>query len=171
MKAGDKFGRWTVIGRHSSDKNGTYWTCLCACGRIGVVKQYNLLNHRSSECQACCRTTAAVTRTLAAAESGVNRLISGYRNKAVARGYIWELTKERVAALVSMACHYCGGLPANTSKGSVNSFKYNGLDRLDNHGGYTRENTVPCCGLCNRWKSDLSVEEFLAHASRIAAAK
>lgn len=36
-----------------------------------------------------------------------------------------------------------------------------GLDRIDNKKGHTKDNTVVCCGLCNKTRSDnFSVEEM-----------
>ena len=51
------------------------------------------------------------------------------------------------------ACHYRGG--------SLPDYGY-ALDRKDNTRGYTRENVVPCCEICNLVKGDrLSYLEML----------
>lgn len=42
-----------------------------------------------------------------------------------------------------------------------------GFDRIDSGHGYTRDNTLPCCGRCNAMKSDLPLSEFLAHVAKI----
>jgi len=58
--------------------------------------------------------------------------------------------------LSSMSCRYCGG---------VNKTK--GIDRIDNKIGYTKENSVSCCKLCNYMKNNYSVDDFLAHIKKI----
>ena len=60
-------------------------------------------------------------------------------------------------------CHYCGG-PIDWS----NTMRYN-LDRKDNSKGYSKENVVVCCKLCNYLKADkFTYDEFLiiGHAVR-----
>ena len=48
-------------------------------------------------------------------------------------------------------CHYCGdGLPP---------FGW-GIDRKDSSKGYTTENCVPCCKVCNIMKNTLSYKDF-----------
>ena len=49
------------------------------------------------------------------------------------------------------SCHYCGEFIPTI-----------GIDRIDNSPliGYTKENIVACCSICNRFKMDLTVEEF-----------
>ena len=42
-----------------------------------------------------------------------------------------------------------------------------GIDRVDNFQGYHDDNVVPCCWPCNQMKRILSVEEFIAHISKI----
>jgi hypothetical protein len=53
---------------------------------------------------------------------------------------------------VSLPCHYCEG-----------DIGFNiGLDRKDNTVGYSYENVVPCCGICNSTKGKhLSYDEML----------
>jgi hypothetical protein len=53
-------------------------------------------------------------------------------------------------------CKYCG------LYGAV------GLDRVDNNVGYTYDNVVPCCVLCNFIKADLNVQVFLSQACKIS---
>jgi hypothetical protein len=51
----------------------------------------------------------------------------------------------------------------------VDTFRWNGIDRIDSSRGYTPENTVPCCSTCNLMKSDSTHEAFLAHIEAIYA--
>jgi 5-methylcytosine-specific restriction endonuclease McrA len=67
------------------------------------------------------------------------------RSKARSRKIEWNLTRSQYLELIVKACHYCR-LPFS-SKGI-------GLDRLNNDGGYTIENVVPCCAACNYARGD-----------------
>jgi len=54
------------------------------------------------------------------------------------------------------SCYYC------TSK-----IKTIGLDRVDNNKGYTINNIVSCCIICNKMKQNLSKTRFINHCKRI----
>jgi hypothetical protein len=41
------------------------------------------------------------------------------------------------------------------------------LDRKDSSLGYTKENCLVCCAVCNRMKLAQGYEEFLTHVARI----
>jgi hypothetical protein len=57
------------------------------------------------------------------------------------RGYEVSLTLEEFTTLRNNACFYCTGpLP----------LVGHGLDRLDNNEGYSKDNVVPCCTICNK---------------------
>lgn len=66
--------------------------------------------------------------------------------RAQKRGFEWDIPYEQFLELTKKDCFYCSQ-PINLS--GV------GLDRKDNKKGYTLENSVPCCGPCNRVKSDI----------------
>ncbi len=78
-----------------------------------------------------------------------------YAGNAKRRGLVWEIYFQHFAKLLSMPCKYCG---------TVNNV---GVDRVDNAIGYTIDNSVSCCSLCNYMKSDTSKDLFLAQCRRI----
>lgn len=47
---------------------------------------------------------------------------------------------------------------SNTFSARINL--YNGIDRKNSSEGYTLGNSLPCCRVCNRAKSDMDYEEF-----------
>ena len=75
----------------------------------------------------------------------VSGRFSGSRSRAIRGGKTWMLTKEEYRELLSKSCEYCSGPLPETSTG---------LDRLDNKKGYSLDNVVPCCTLCNYARRD-----------------
>jgi hypothetical protein len=71
--------------------------------------------------------------------------------KALNKGF--DLTFEKYSELISQNCYYC---KSDLSKEGGYS-----IDRADSNLGYIYTNIVPCCGTCNRCKSDqFSMEEW-----------
>lgn len=77
------------------------------------------------------------------------------RRRAFLRGFEWNISFEEWINLIKPnICHYCSGI---LSKQGI------ALDRTNNALGYTLINVVPCCGNCNRIKTNLlSYNEMLA---------
>lgn len=71
----------------------------------------------------------------------------GAKRNARQRNKEWSITKEQYYSLIKdNQCYYCGNkLPEVGS----------GLDRIDNNKGYSIENVVPCCSICNSVKFDV----------------
>ena len=67
--------------------------------------------------------------------------------------------KELMKILLSKPCYYCN------SYNSDNTLV--GLDRINNDGCYEYDNVVPCCGVCNIMKSNMSMEHFIQYISLI----
>ena len=43
-----------------------------------------------------------------------------------------------------------------------------GIDRIDSNKGYTKDNVISCCEMCNRMKSDYNVKDWLRKVKTIA---
>jgi hypothetical protein len=89
----------------------------------------------------------------------VNDRLRKTKESAVKRNKSWNLDDEFAKELMTRPCHYCGLIDMN--------IRVNGIDRVDNTIGYCPSNVVPCCKLCNYFKKNYTVDEFLAHAKRI----
>lgn len=79
--------------------------------------------------------------------------------------YVWratnanrafEFTEDEFYEITDQPCHYCG---------EINRI---GIDRVDSSIDYTKENSVPCCPICNIMKMDMEYDVFLSHIRRIA---
>ena len=99
-------------------------------------------------------------------KSGLNAFYYNTKASASKRGYIFDLSLDRVDFLSQQNCSYCGREPSQFLSNFPN-FKYNGIDRVDNSIGYVENNCVSCCKLCNRMKDVLSVGEFKKHIKTI----
>lgn len=80
-----------------------------------------------------------------------------YKANARKRGLEFDLTLEDFEYFWKQPCVYCGG-----------EIQTIGLDRIDNDVGYTRENSIPCCSICNSMKSGQSLLAFIERCHRIA---
>ena len=91
-----------------------------------------------------------------------NHALRQCKRAARERNYEWLLTDEQAFALFVLPCHYCGAIATNhsTHPDANGSFRYNGIDRVDNSQGYTPENCVACCKHCNVAKRSMTVLEF-----------
>ena len=156
IKAGDRLSEWTLLYSCGSSRDQTSsFMCRCSCGAEHVVPRKRLLSGFSTRCRKCGFKKAGLTRTKPLGYSKLTFTCLTYKRHARERGYEWSLTREQVFAIVSQPCSYCG------KEGG-------GIDRRDNSLGYTVSNSVACCGLCNRWKSNMTLCDFLEHAFAIA---
>jgi hypothetical protein len=77
------------------------------------------------------------------------------------RNHNWDLMNEEAIAFFKQNCYYCG-------KESSTNKDMNGIDRVDNKQGYSLENCVTCCGMCNYMKGTFIKEEFIQKCIKIA---
>jgi len=164
---GQKFGLWTVVRRAGSKirpnglRSDALWLCRCDCGTERTIPSGNLTGGRSRRCNRYCRIIKPNV------DAGFNALFKRYQKSAEQRGLEFLLTAEEFKVLTSSNCFYCGALPVQNLRMSKIPYLYNGIDRLANSQGYTRSNSVTCCGECNDMKGTLDVGEFLERVNRI----
>lgn len=171
VEPGQRYGRLTVINFSHQDKRWRrHYLVRCACGAEKSI-QGSLLRSGNTRSCGCLAKEAGAKRRISRHHSDTTAVILGYKRHAQDRGFEWKLTREQVAWIISKDCHYCGSPPANTktTKNTLTPLKYSGLDRADNTKGYSVENVVPCCRICNRAKQTLTVAEFATWAKAIGA--
>lgn len=102
-------------------------------------------------------------------ESSFARLVRQYKANASRRSLEFGLSDDEVRKLTSSVCAYCGAKPEQKmqSKDANGAYFYNGIDRLDSAAGYASSNCVSCCGICNRAKRNMSMEQWKAWLNRI----
>lgn len=75
------------------------------------------------------------------------------KGSAKARGINVNLDVNKYQYLIDHGCSYCGS-DLSKEKGYC-------LDRIDNNRGYVISNVVACCKICNRAKSDMTINDFM----------
>lgn len=121
----------------------------------------SLTNGRSNRCSACRQKAHRKT------DGAFLELLRRYKFNAAKRDLVFELTQEEFKVLVTQNCFYCGEEPKQSMHTHVIRFYYNGIDRLINEIGYTKQNSVSCCGPCNDAKGTMSAQQFLILVSKI----
>lgn len=175
---GRRVGALTVQsfkGYRGSPTRHAHWLCRCDCGGERIVRGTDLVREAKTSCAPCAKAAAAKrganTRALPGGEAALRRVAGHYKGNAIRRGIAFLLSDQQVMVLLSSRCHYCGCPPALTaeSKSKRSTASYNGIDRMDNAQGYTPENAVPCCHVCNYAKRDMPARDFLAWIERVHA--
>lgn len=165
---GQRFGKLVVLGPAPTLVTGPkrsfrMWSVRCDCGVEKVVKRQVLGGGLKS-----CGCGQAQSLGFGVAQR--NRTLQRYKRQAAEREITWDLTDAQTLSLFGGDCHYCGAPPQGVARPQAASgaFIYNGIDRKDSSLGYTPENPVSCCGLCNRCKSNLPYNEFVSYLQRIS---
>src|SRR3990167_1155929 len=150
------YGRQTEAGKHKR----LVWECKCDCGTVCIVRGGSLKHNLKKSC-GCLQPL----NKLPSGEAAFNAIYRNIKRGAKARDYLFSLTKEEVKVLTSANCYYCGNQPRKEfQRENCNSgtYKWNGIDRINNTIGYLKDNCVTCCYTCNRMKWARDYNEFLS---------
>ena len=177
---GKKFGRLTVIKFLDTTKSGHHLECKCDCGKTYRAIASRLRIGRTKSC-GCIRIEKLRERlkikpvnVLPPGEAALNYMRYVYKRSAFLRNLEFNLTLEQIHNIIISNCYYCNIIPmkeihkGKNAKPLLGTFKVNGIDRKDSSKGYVIENCVSCCEYCNYAKRDLTEEDFLVWAKRIA---
>jgi len=148
----------------------------CSCGREKEV-QYNNIRTGKSMCCGLDPCKIPFNKNNRSVETSYNSLYYNYNKGAISRNLEFDLSKEEFKKIIGSNCNYCGSEPSqeykilNSKNGEVRAgipIIYNGIDRVDNSQGYTKENSVTCCWKCNKMKSTLGHKEFISQVNKIS---
>ena len=155
---GRKYGNLTVIEySHTNEKRQAIWNCVCICGNTKQVSYHDLNcgDYKSCGCK------QGTNHGLSFGKSAEKFVLLRYKQGAKQRNIEWKISDDLALRLFQLDCFYCGKPPSQEKKvSSRGKYVYNGIDRVDNSKGYIEGNVVPCCGVCNKAKSDKSYAEF-----------
>lgn len=159
---GVRFGKLLAIKRiRNKSKKGTYisYSCLCDCGNSTEVNYFNLKNGNTKSC-GCNRSEGCIKREAKKNHPKHGVVLSYYKRNAKIRNIEWQLALEDFLILIKGACVYCSFPP--TKRMLVGKeVEFNGIDRIDNSRGYTLDNCVSCCSVCNLAKHTQTLPNFL----------
>lgn len=141
----------------------------CECGKTFITIGTSLKHKRVTECSSCAyQKRPQSTKRLTQEERMFTKTIV---DRCKAHNIPYSITAADYITVAKKACHYCGAPPiikgAHMTRHAEIPIPVNGIDRVDNTLGYTIENIVPCCSICNSMKSTLSSEHFLTHIKQI----
>lgn len=150
------------------------WECTCSCGNVIYVRtsRLNGVEAKQERCKICQHKINSKNRVLSNYKQIRNFLFGQYKQKAKSRNYNFDLTFEQFDKLIQKDCYYCGQNPEE-HKGDlirlqeIVPFKRNGIDRINSSKGYSMNNIVPCCTMCNFAKLHYSIEEFETWLKRL----
>lgn len=162
---GKKFGCILVndLDLSRSKENRLYFNCTCLnCGRNFLVRNDGLTNLKKNVARVGCSKCMGQWRSKNFKEKykhlppkDIRDKFTHFRSNAKGRNIPFELTRDQVIKLCESPCFYC------------RKERCLGIDRIDNSKGYTIENSIPCCGCCNRMKMDLEFNFFLSQIEKI----
>lgn len=165
---GKRFGKLIILDEYAKKPNNRsirYVKAVCDCGNIKEIRKEKILRGDTKSCgciQYEMRHKLGLKNKKQYSEAAFNECYRTYERGAIHRGYLFKLTKEQFKNIIVQPCIYCGNTLTQEMRNRFNNgtFKYTGIDRYDNTKGYTIDNCVPCCNVCNRMKSNLSISEF-----------
>ena len=164
---GAKYGQLTIKS-FSRKKNKTeyFFNCLWDCGNEKEIRLSNLKLKTTVSC-GCFgkekRLKSNIGNTYNRKDIGVssiNALFRIYITSAKKRNYVFDLDLDFFKSLIFSDCYYCNSKPSSIHKAKsyYGEIKYNGIDRVNNHLGYTKDNCVACCKKCNSLKNSVTPE-------------
>ena len=153
-KPGDKIGVFTLIEYVGHKK----WKAQCKCGHIWERTPSRFKIHLDF-CRKCDKVDSNEAQKRWRENNPKNLKWVDYRSRCKKINRAFELSREQFYDLLGQPCHYCGDI---SNCGT--------LDRKDSKAGYTLDNVLPACYLCNMMKRDLTPEAFLNQVNKIAAA-
>ena len=178
VETGKRYGRLVIIEDAGSKRVGKKGEpkrivkAKCDCGTV-CIKQFGLVRRGVVQSCGCIQrewvSQHALNRRKPSGESAFNSFYKSYFHGAKRRQHVFNLTKEEFRFLTQGNCAYCGIEPSSVFEpaDSHGGYVHNGIDRVDNSQGYTVENAVPCCRMCNLAKGALTAAEFEAWIERL----
>lgn len=158
-----------VIDFEKSINRRLYYKVQCKnCNSILIMRKDNILKATKCHCINCIGNNKTPSKF-----GPLNVYKYYYKEGARSRGFNWEISDEEFYDIISKPCFYCGSepKPIQSLKRYIKvkeSINVNGVDRLDSNLGYTIENCVPCCSMCNRMKMNYTLNDFVNHVYKIS---
>jgi hypothetical protein len=169
---GQRFNKLTAVCFDSVYDQRTMWKFLCDCGKLTIACATQVKAGGTKSCGCLLNMTHPGYNRLPDGEAAFNELFSNYKYSAKKRSIPFDLTEQQFRYFINKNCTYCGTEPLqkNVSHNTTSAYSfylYNGLDRSDNNKGYTEDNVVPCCKICNYAKHTMHTDQFKQWIDRL----
>ena len=154
------------IVNYSSLNRRRYFDCICFCGTKFSIRADALKEDGTQSCGCMKGDLISSKNRLPDNLGSLNLVYRHYKQNAKKRSLEYRLSIDDFKKLISGNCFYCGYEPtlskfvSSSPNRRDRELVCNGIDRVNSEHGYSSDNCVSCCSICNRAKSDLSVEEF-----------
>ena len=186
---GDFIGDYELI--ECTGRQEGKWLARCTkCGQEQVIRICNAKKRISSGCSYCNSHTGQrmpqntknkyikpVLYTLdERSYKNYKKKFENYNSRETRKYKEFNLSLEEWTQLIHGDCYYCGAPPTldnfwnkigNQRKTSPENFSMNGIDRIDSSKGYTFDNCVPCCKMCNTMKHDFNTDDWYRQMRKI----
>jgi hypothetical protein len=181
ISVGDVIGNFTILEVIPATKPGQHVRGKIKCSICNGIKEMYSFNIRRRYSCGCSQKNVSTWKSVGAknitwklpyGEAAKNDLYSTYKTSARRRGLNFDIDVIFFTENVVKSCTYCGDELTSVKKSQSKSggdFLYTGIDRIDSSKGYTIDNCVPCCKICNIMKWDLTVEQFTNHIMKISS--
>jgi len=152
---GHRYGRLMVMKSLGKDKYNHYrWECLCDCGKKINLDTSTLRTGHTKSC-GCLRKEYWRDRKR---KLPYFHLYTHVLQQCKRKKIFCNITFDNFLVFTNITkCHYCNHEITWSEYSSDNNIKFSSgyqLDRKNNSNGYTTENCVACCSLCNSTKSN-----------------
>lgn len=149
----DKQKREQAKLKNEQNKNTNTRLCNTCCKELSI-ENFNGIKGITLTCNIC-RTSNKI-QDLKRDKANRNKLerervYYNYTKWAKNRNLDFNIERTDFENLIKMNCYYCNILQENGM---------NGLDRIDPNIGYTKENCVSCCQMCNYIKMKDDIDDF-----------
>jgi len=165
--SGQKFYRLLAIKpiKAGAHNRSVAWEFICDCGNITVKIPDDVKRGHTKSC-GCLYKESRKWRYKSKGEAALNKIYYQYKKRS---NGVFEFTREEFQKITQQNCYYCGADPNQEVKvqSDSGSYFYNGIDRVDNSMGYSKNNCVPCCKVCNIAKHNMTKDEFLNWINRV----
>jgi 5-methylcytosine-specific restriction endonuclease McrA len=161
----------------TGNKRTGYFKC-CDCGNIREVAICRIKSGVSKVCRKCANKRMRGIRKYNNENYSAYSFFNAYKRSAKKRGYSFSIDKESFLLVSQQNCHYCGRKPSMKSKYSRKfpsgeiynypAYTHNGIDRVNNNLGYSIDNIVPCCTICNRAKNSMTYIEYTEYLNELS---
>jgi hypothetical protein len=170
--SGQRYGKLLVIcdtGEKQYSPSGCskrIWLLKCDCGNKIKITTQSLVNWNN-------KTNKENINCGCHKKQGVESIAKEIWKSEYSDG---DISFNQFLWLSQQNCFHCnsnvqnsGSIKIRKSKKKLNnkSFKYHGLDRIDNEKGHFLSNVVPCCAPCNFLRGKRNLFSFLNHIFKI----